>query len=268
MKKVILITALALCSVGLSAQGKYKDVLNSRKLAAQAKTVKKADMDDYFQQYYWLTKMEELKNVPHLKGIKPVVLYNFVKQVNPKMPTKTLTPEELKLRQGAGLALTQLFINKDYSNPVVAYNIETYVDPSGKNYFTHVNPERIKELVPKTLYYFASTNKKLNEEKGYYLWINEDDFEIVNLVPDAAKNKDFYADLNRFVPGYTFSKMLPSVRPGDKSDKFDADFFYITPYQDSSNNIVYRTKNFKDYEAVRYKTNGGEWTEMEKRKRR
>ncbi len=65
-------------------QGKYGKYLNSKKLALAYKSVKDADKDDYYQQYYWLVKAEQLKTYPHLKDIKPVVLYEFVKYVNPQ----------------------------------------------------------------------------------------------------------------------------------------------------------------------------------------
>jgi hypothetical protein len=44
------------------------------------KSVKDGDKDDFYQQYYWLVKAEQLKTYPHLKDIKPKVLYEFVKK--------------------------------------------------------------------------------------------------------------------------------------------------------------------------------------------
>lgn len=263
-----LVLLLSLLVVGTAfAQNKYSSILNSKKLAASIKNVKERDKDEFFQQYYWVSKMEELKAVPHLKGIKPVVLYNFVREINPANPSKELTEDEKSLRYDANKSLTQYFTKKDFTNPLIPYNIESYVDPSGKMYYTGVNPEKIQELVPKRLYYFTSYNKKSNEEKKYYLWIDDDKFKIVNIAPDD-KAKDFFAETHTYVPGYQISQLVPTVKMGDKRDKKDADFFYITPFQETDDNIVYKTKDFEDFEVVRYKHEGGPWTEIEKRKRR
>lgn len=90
MKRNITIL-FALLSVSFAfGQGKYGKYLNSKKLALTYKSVKPVDKDDYYQQYYWLVKAEQLKTFPHLADIKPVVLYNFVKKVNPQNPTKKL----------------------------------------------------------------------------------------------------------------------------------------------------------------------------------
>lgn len=53
------------------------------------------------------------------------------------------------------------------------YNLETYVDPSKGQYYTKVDPEKIKELVPKELFAFNSFNRNIGEEKTYYLWIDK-----------------------------------------------------------------------------------------------
>jgi hypothetical protein len=45
------------------------------------------------------------------------------------------------------------------------YNLETYVDPSKGQYYTKVDPEKIKELVPKELYAFNSTTE-IQEKKN------------------------------------------------------------------------------------------------------
>ena len=72
----------ALLSMTLAfGQGKYGKYLSSKKLAMVYKSVKDADKEDFYQQYYWLVKAEQLKTYPHLKEIKPKVLYEFVKKV-------------------------------------------------------------------------------------------------------------------------------------------------------------------------------------------
>ena len=79
MKRNITIL-FALLSVSFAfGQGKYGKYLNSKKLALTYKSVKPAEKDDYYQQYYWLVKAEQLKTFPHLAEVKPAVLYNFVK---------------------------------------------------------------------------------------------------------------------------------------------------------------------------------------------
>jgi hypothetical protein len=74
------------------------------------------------------------------------------------------------------------------------YNLETYVDPSKGQYYTKVDPEKIKELVPKELYAFNSNNRNTGEDKTYYLWIDKekDDFNIVDIIPEEKENKAFY----------------------------------------------------------------------------
>ncbi len=44
------------------------------------------------------------------------------------------------------------------------YNLETYVDPSKGQYYTKVDPEKIKELVPKELFAFNSFNRNMGEK--------------------------------------------------------------------------------------------------------
>ena len=267
MRKNLALLLSLFVFAGVFAQGKYSNYLNSKKIAASIKTVKEREKDDYFQQYYWVSKMEELKAVPHLKSIKPVVLYNFVKKINPANPSKQLNEEEKKLRYDANKSLTQYFTKKDYQNPLIPYNIESYVDPSGELYYTGVNAEKIQELVPKRLFYFTTFNKKTREEKKYYLWVNDDEFKIVDIAPNE-KNTEFFTETHMYVPGYQISQLVPTVKMGDQRLKNDKDFFYITPFQETDDNIVYKTQDFKDFEVVRYKHEGGPWTEIEKRKRR
>uniref|UniRef100_A0AAU6WT01 Uncharacterized protein n=1 Tax=Chryseobacterium endophyticum TaxID=1854762 RepID=A0AAU6WT01_9FLAO len=94
------------------------------------------------------------------------------------------------------------------------YNLETYVDPSKGQYYTKVDAEKIKELVPKELYAFNSNNRNTGEDKTYYLWINKekDDFNIVDIIPEEKENKAFYARVKQYLPSYKFSKYVPSVK--------------------------------------------------------
>ncbi|MFC3160943.1 hypothetical protein ACFOEQ_23180 [Chryseobacterium arachidis] len=109
------------------------------------KSVKDQDKDDFYQQYYWLVKAEQLKTYPHLKEVKPKVLYEFVKKVNPQNPTKKLDERGKELRATAELSLNQYFKNKNLdNNAVLMYNIETYVDPSKGQYYTKVDAEKLR----------------------------------------------------------------------------------------------------------------------------
>ncbi len=270
MKKNITIF-LALLSVGFAfGQGKYGKYLNSKKLALTYKTVKDADKEDYYQQYYWLVKAEQLKTYPHLKDVKPVVLYEFVKKVNPQNPTKKLDATGKELRHTAELSLDQYFKNKNFTNnEILLLNLETYVDPSQGEYFTKVDPERIKELVPKEFFGFASTNKKTGEQKNYYLWVNKkkDDYKIVSIVP-SEKDKQFYASLKQYLPKYKFEeKYMPTVKKGTKTDKTDADFYYIMPFEQNQDNIEYKTDDFETFTLSQVKRAGQEWIGVEKPKK-
>lgn len=248
-------------------QGKFGKYLNSKKLALTYKTVKDNEKDDYYQQFYWLAKAEQLKTYPHLKDVKPKVLYEFVKKVNPQNPTKKLDDRGKELRATAELSLNQYFKNKNFeNNNVLMLNLETYCDPSQGEYFTKVDPEKIKELVPKELFAFNSLNKKTQEEKTYYLWINKkkDDFNIVDIIPQEKENKAFYARLKQYLPSYKFSKYVPSVKKGTKTDKTDVDFYYIMPFEQNTDNIEYKTTDFKTYELSQYRKAGDEWKGVEK----
>lgn len=248
-------------------QGKYGKYLNSKKLALSYKKVKDAEKDDYYQQYYWLVKAEQLKTYPHLKDVKPVVLYEFVKKVNPQNPTKKLDDRAKELRKTAELSLDQYFKNKNFTNnSVLLYNLETYVDPSQGEYFTKVDAERIKELVPKEFYGFTSLNKKTGETKNYYLWVNrkKDEYEIVDIVP-SEKDKKFYATLKQYLPKYKFeTKFMPTVKKGTKTDKTDKDFFYIMPFEQNQDNIEYKTDDFKTFTLSQVKKTGEDWIGVEK----
>ncbi len=94
--------------------------------------------------------------------------------MNPQNPTKKLDDRSKELRATAELSLNQYFKNKNFeNNSVLMYNLETYVDPSKGQFYTKVDPEKIKELVPKELFAFNSYNRNLGEEKTYYLWVDK-----------------------------------------------------------------------------------------------
>ncbi|MBP0612617.1 hypothetical protein J8J42_06105 [Chryseobacterium sp. cx-311] len=267
MRRNIILLFTALLAFNLSfAQNKFESVMNSKKLGVSYKNVKSKDKEDFYQQYFWLTKVDELQAYPHLKEIKPRVLYSFVKEIMPQIPTKTLTKENKKFRDDAELSLDQYFKNKDWTNPVMALNLLTYVDPQNEKYFSVVKPESVVTMLPKKLYSFTSDNQKTQEQKIYYMWIDEDEYKIVDIVPDPKKNEVFYSELKTILPNYSFPNFVPeSARMGDKKVKSDADYYYITAFQVGNDNIVYKTLNFEDYIFVRYKKDGGPWTDVEHR---
>lgn len=268
MKRNITIL-FALLSVSFAfGQGKYGKYLNSKKLALTYKSVKPAEKDDYYQQYYWLVKAEQLKTFPHLAEVKPAVLYNFVKKVNPQNPTKKLDERGKELRKTAELSLDQYFKNKNFKdNQVLLYNLETYVDPSQGEYFTKVDAEKIKELTPKEFFGFASLNKKTMEETNYYLWVNKkkDEFKIVDIIPNEKEDKKFYASLKQYLPKYKFNKKyMPTVKKGTKADKTDKEFFYIMPFEQNVDNIEYKTDDFETFTLSQVKREGEAWIGVEK----
>jgi hypothetical protein len=69
----------ALLSMSFALDKENMANILAQKTCNRYKSVKDGDKDDYYQQYYWLVKAEQLKTYPHLKDIKPVVLYEFVK---------------------------------------------------------------------------------------------------------------------------------------------------------------------------------------------
>ena len=243
--------------------------MNTRKLGMMIKKIKDKDKDDYYQQYYWLAKMEKLKSYPHLSGIKPIVFYTFVKEINPEIPTKELDDKEKELRTTAEHALNIFFANKDWNNPLLMYNLETYVDPSAKRYYTKVDPEKVEVLLPKQVFTFTSFDSRTKFEKRYYLWLKDDKFNFIDIFPKQGtkENKEFEADMQQYMTNFKISQMVPSkVVNGDKRDKKDIDFYYITPYQEGSENIVYKTEDFKKFYLVRYKKNGAAWVDIDRKK--
>ncbi len=271
MKRNLILLFAAFLTFGFTyaQKNKFENVMNSKKLGVSYKSVKSKDKEDYYQQYYWLRRMEELKAYKHLEGIKPKVLYSFIKEISQPIPTKKLTKEQKKFRDDAELSLDQYFKNKDWENPVMKLNLNTYVDPERTKYFDVIKPERIKVLLPKRLYSFTAENSQNQQQKIYYLWINDNDYKIVNIVPDKKKNEIFYEELKRDVGSYTFPDfVLDAVTTGDKKVKSDVDYIYLTPFQVGNDNIVYKTKDFEEFIFVRYKKDGGPWTDVEHRKRK
>ncbi len=265
MRKNITIV-LALLTISFSfaqSKNKYGAVKNSKKLSTSFKTVKESDKDDYYQQYYWLTKAEELAQYPHLSKVKPAILYEFVKEINPATPTKKLDARQKELRADSEKALDYFISRKDLTNPNLKFNLESYVDPSGENYYTEVNPEKIQELMPKTLYTFSSVNKKTRKEKLYFVWLDDNKgYRIVNVIPGDDDEK-FYNALRRVLPDYQFSTFVPEVVKEKKNVKGkEKIYYYVKPFEQSNNNIEYRTEDFKKFELTRYKKAGGEWTEV------
>lgn len=270
MKRKITIF-FALLSVSFAfGQGKFGKVLNSKKLALTYKSVKANEKEDYYQQYYWLVKAEQLKTFPHLQDVKPVVLYEFVKKVNPQNATKKLDARGKELRNTAELSLDQYFKNKNFqNNEILLRNLETYVDPTQGEYFTKVDAEKIKQLVPKEFFGFASLNKKTMEEVNYYLWVDKknDKYQIVDIVP-SKEDKKFYASLKQYLPKYKFeTKYMPTVKKGTKTDKTDKDFFYIMPFERNLDNIEYKTDDFKTFTLSQVKREGEAWIGVEKPKK-
>lgn len=247
---------------------KFGDVLNTRKLGYIWRDVKDSQKEDFYQQYYWMKKAEDLTKYEHLKGIKPRVFYSFVREVNPQIPTKSLEEGDVQIREEAELSLDQYFKNRDFeNNQILTYNLASYVDPYDKHYHTKIEAEKIKVLVDKKLYGFAAYDEETGNEKNKYLWINtdKDKHKIVDIVPNE-KDNGFYDDLNIFMPGFTFPEFMPTVEMGDKRNEKDRDYFYITPFQMGNNNIVYRTKDFDDFELVKIKKNGGPWNDIDIKK--
>ena len=269
-RKVSVLFALLAVSLAFG-QGRFGKTLNSKKLALQYKSVKDKEKDDYYQQYYWLVKAEYLKTFPHLKEVKPVVLYEFVKKVNPQNETKDLDDRGKELRHTAQLSLDQYFKNKNFqNNEVLLYNLETYVDPSKGEYWTKVDPEKIKELVPKEVFGFASYNKKTKEEKNFYLWIDKknDDFKIVDIIPNEKSNKQFYASLKQYLPKYKFeTKYMPTMKKGTRTDKTDKLYYYIMPFEQNKDNIEYKTDDFENFTLSQVKREGEAWIGVEKPRR-
>ena len=250
----------------------FEKTLNTKKLGVIVKKVKDKDKDDYYQQYYRLSLVEDLAQYPNLKEIKPAVLYQFVKEITPPIATKKLSKEHRAMRKEAQLSLDQYLSKKDWTNPVKSLNLLTYVDPENLQYHTKVDPEGVTILLPKKVFAFGTINTKENERKLNYLWMDDkNNYHVVNIFPEENKiNEDFFADIRSVIPDYVFPEdMAPTqVRRGDKKVKSDAEFYYIRPFEIGNSNIEYKTLDFKKFILARYKVDGGPWTDFEHRPRK
>lgn len=269
MKRILLVFFLVLLAGGLTAQrgksifekkskNRFEKFLTTKKLGTIYKGVKESEKDDYFQQYFLVTKVEELLAYPHLKDFKPEVLYAFVKEIYPAIPTKTLSKENQKLRNDAYIAINHFFLNKDWNNPNLNYNVESYADPGNQYYFLKINPESVKENIPKEIYSFRTTDSRTPNPYTYYFWMNGKKLQRVDIVP-GQDQKVFWSRLYHFLPNYSISTL-----PAQFSKPFkDQTLYVITPFPTGMNTIEYRTKDFKDFIISRYKNTQGTWVDIE-----
>lgn len=272
-KTLLLLISFLSISLVMGQNNRFSNDLKSRKLSYKHRTLKEKYQEDYFQQFFWVTKIEELKANKHLEKINPHPLYKVISTIYPAIPTKKLeNEEEKKLRKDAALALGEYFSRKEYAHPIAKFNLETYVDPSGKKYVEHVNLERVSVLLKKTIYELNTYNTDTKEQKTYYVLMKNNrrkiETEFIDLIPKKEDNEKFYSELELFMPNYKFPKFSPSVKKGDKRDKKDRDYYYITPFEVGNNNIMYRTKDFKKFELEKIKKNGAAWQDTPERRKR
>ncbi len=261
-RNIVLLVTLLFCGL-FFGQNKFRDVLNSKKLTSMYRSVKESDKDEYYQQFYWLTKSEELKSFEHLKKIKPVVFLQFVKEINPAIPTKTLDKKHKMLREDLVHSLNQYITKKDTSNPIFLDNLDAFVDPEGNHYNLNVNPETVYELVPKEIYTFTSRHKKTGEDKNYYLWIDDEKYKIINTTP-SEKDENFYTTLNQYLPNYKFNDLPAKITKGKRGEK-DQDYYFVIPFSKDDTEVEYKTKDFKKFSLTRYKKSVGNWEAVEKK---
>lgn len=271
-KNILLIFGLFSMSFLMAQNNRFSNDLKTRKLSYKHRTLKKKHKDDFYQQFYWVTEIEKLKAHQHLAKMNVHPLYKVISTIAPAIPSKKLNNEEKTLREDSGLALGEYFKRKEYQHNVAIHDLDSYVDPSGKKYVEHINPERIKELMKKKIYAISTYNTESKEQKTYYVLLNYKkkrvESEFINLIPDKEKNKDFYKDLSIVLPNFEFPSFIPTIKKGDKRSKKDMDYFYITPFEKESNNIIYKTKDFKKFKLAKFKKNGAPWRDnLERRKR-
>lgn len=272
-KSLLLLISFLSISLVMGQHNRFSNDLKLRKLSYKHRTLKEKDLDDYFQQFYWVSKIEDLKAHKHLEKMNANPLYKVISTIYPTIPTKKLeNAEEKKLREDAALALGEYFKRKEYDHAVAKFNLATYVDPSGKKYTEHVNPERVEVLLKKKIYAITTYNTDTKEEKTYYILMenkrNRIETEFIDLVPKKEDNEKFYEELNLFMPNYKFPKFNPTVEPGDRRNKKDQDYYYITPFEVGNDNIMYRTKDFKKFELEKIKKNGAAWQDTPQRRKR
>ena len=260
-KNITILFTLLTVTFGFAQNNKFESFMASKKLSSNYKNVKANDTEDYYQQYYWMKKVEELNAYPHLSKMKPVVLYEFVKDITPQQPTKKLDARGKSFRAEAEKSLNQYFSKKDFANPTATFNLNTYVDPEANKYKTTILADRVKELVTKELYTATYNDTEKGEQKVKYLW-NEDPekFKLVfvDIIP-SDKDKAFYSQIKNFAPEYKFTTFVPEVRKGNKKEKKDLEYFYIKPVETGGTAIEYRTKDFKKFDLILYKNPGDKW---------
>lgn len=269
-RKSILLFAIALGTFGALAQkNKFQETLSSKKLGMTVKTVKNGDKEEFYQQYYRDVMVENLLKDPSLKGMKPVVAYQFVQEITPLVPTKSLTPEEKALRMEAERSLDQYLENKEWGNPIKIENLETYVDPGNLGHDRTLAAKDIRVLIPNKLFGATVRNSKTNLPEYLFYSYDGKRYEKVDLVPSEKGNGDFYEELTEILPGYKLNATMPvEVKMGDKKLKSDRTYFYIKPAAVDGNEIIYKTEDFKNYTFVRFKKGNGEWTDVEHRPRK
>ncbi|PIE50318.1 MAG: hypothetical protein CSA38_03735 [Flavobacteriales bacterium] len=253
-------------------KNKFSKDLKTRKLGYKHRGINNFTRDDYFQQFYWVSEMEKLRAYPHLKKMNINALYAFIVKIYPPNPTKKLNEEEKQLREKASLALDEFFKRKEYKHEIVKLNLLSYVDPSGEQYVEHISPDKVEELIKKKIYTVTTYNTATQEQKTYYLKLDrgrkKTETEFINLIPDEKKNKKFYKELYEILPNFKFPDFVPTLKKGNKRDKRDRDYIYITPFEVGDSNIMYRTKDFKKYELAKIKKNGAPWIDNPERRKR
>lgn len=269
-RKSILVFALVAGTFGALAQkNKYQDILSSKKLGMTVKTVKNGDKEEFYQQYYRNLMVEDLLKDKSLKGMKPVVVYQFVQEITPLVTTKSLTPEEKGLRDQAQKSLDQYLENKAWDNPIKAENLETFVDPGNLGHERTLVASDIKVLVPNKLFGATVQNTKTGQPEYLFYSYDGKKYEKVNLIPAEKGNAQFYGELAEILPAYKLNPSMPvEVKMGDKKLKSDRTYFYIRPAAVEGDQIIYKTEDFKNYTFVRFKKGDGEWTDVEHRPRK
>lgn len=271
-RNIFLVFALFSMSFLMAQNNRFSNDLKTRKLSYKHRTLKKKYQDDYYQQFYWVSQIEKLKSHKHLERMNVYPLYKVIAKIYPAIPTKELNEEEQKLREESALALDEYFKRKEYNHAIAKHNLDSYVDPSGKTYTEHVNPERVNELMKKKIYSATTYNTKTKEQKTYYVLLNYKknrvESEFIDVIPDKEKNEKFYTELERILPNFKFPDFAPTIKKGDKRSKKDMDYYYITPFEVGNSNIVYRTKDFEKYELAKFKKNGAPWQDKPERRKR
>ncbi len=261
MNKILFLLSVFFLTNFAEAQRKnrFENYLNTKKLGTIYKGVKPGERDKFFRQYFLVQKVEELQAYPNISKIKPEILYAFVKDTYPPIETKSLSPEDKKLREDALLSINYLFNKKDLKNPLLVPNVESYIDPGNRYYFLKILPISVTENIPKEIYSYTNNDVRNSKQETNYFWINKKkEIEKVNIFP-SIDNKKFWNRVHTFLPNYTFSS-----NPATFSKPFkDQTLYVITPFPRGLENIEYRTKDFKDFIVSRYMDESGIWRDIE-----